>query len=137
MLSELGRVRGTLPIRRAAGAIIVGERAADWLGPVGFVGDLDQDGFDELVTATRQIGSGSRVYVFRGPVSGTHSAADADLVIEADVGANFDAVRGGRDLDGDRVPDLVLGATGSRPGGLVSAGSVFVVSGADVAAAMR
>jgi hypothetical protein len=139
VLSELRRVRGTLPIERAASAIIIGEEAGDQLTTTSYVGDWNQDGYDELVIgARRSFGAEGKVYIFLGPVSGNLAAADADLVLIGGdpYGVFGDEIRGGRDLDGDGVPDLLVGAMGSSSSGVDYSGSLFVFSGADLLAAM-
>jgi hypothetical protein len=138
VLSELRRVRGTLPLSKAATAIILGENPGDQLYSVGFVGDWNLDGFDELVVGARDPGGLGKVYVFLGPVSGTWSAAYADLILtDGDPWGVFgEELRGGRDLDGDGVPDLLVGAPGSSVSGLSASGSVYVFSGADLLAEM-
>jgi hypothetical protein len=89
---------------------------------VAAIGDGDDDGYADLVIGA---GAANRAYVVRGPIT-----ADLDLATDYDamltainghsgVGAE---VSGPGDLDGDSLPDIVIGETGP-------AFDVFVVAG--------
>jgi hypothetical protein len=76
--------------------------------------------------------------VFLGPVSGTISAADADLVLLPEVrddGLGY-KVGGAGDVDGDGVPDVWVASPGAWFGGQPDEGAVHVLSGALLLAAM-
>jgi hypothetical protein len=81
------------------------------------IGDLDDDGTGDLVVGgPRPPLNGTdtgRVYVFHGPVQGTLSVLQADAVLygEATNDAFGSSVDAGRDVDGDGVEDLVVGAS--------------------------
>ena len=120
-------------------ARIEGEGPGDELATVGFVGDLDGDGQDDLAVGARRntVGPG-RVYFFKGPVAGWSNAADADLILEGggpggSVGEEFRRVG---DLDGDGLPDLAIGAYLSEETG-TNAGSFYLFSGAVLRAALQ
>jgi hypothetical protein len=51
--------------------------------------------------------------VFFGPVSGTHVASDADVVLYGDSGGLSDVAAPG-DMNGDGVPDLFIGESGAQ-----------------------
>jgi len=130
----LGPVTGTVDLS-AADAKLVGETQYDWLGkPVSSAGDVNGDGFDDLlVGAAGQDEGGSdagAAYVVFGPVTGTVdlSAADAKLVGEvADDWAGWSVSSAG-DVNGDGFDDLVVGASGQDEGGQ-KAGAAYLVLG--------
>jgi len=100
------------------------EAFGDNLGVAVGGGDLDGDGTDDVVLGARgNDGAGiqaGRVYVFFGPVSGSHDAADADVVIS---GEEFDEL-GWRilveDFNGDAIDDLLIGAPNALGAGSFS-----------------
>lgn len=102
--------------------------ALDAVALVGPAGDLDEDGFADLVIGAEEVnGDGTDgVYVIYGPPPlGTHVATDiADATIE--IGGDGWNVRGTTDWDGDCQPDLVVGARWDTEGGSY-AGAVYVI----------
>jgi len=102
----------------AADARFLPERGYEWFGfSVAALGDANGDGaIDIAVGAPRDEHYGldypGKTYIFSAPFSGTISAADASLVIQGRgigdwAGAYMD---GGRDVDGDGNPDLLIAA---------------------------
>lgn len=94
--------------------------------------DVNQDGTDDFI-----IGASSSTI---GGMAGAgaaylYSGVDGSLIRQwQGQAANYylgSCVSGAGDLNGDNVPDLLIGATGTSPGGINSAGSVFAYSGAD------
>ena len=97
--------------------------------------DLDSDGASDLIIAAPgvQVGSDSsagEVYIFFGDIDGELTTADSDVTISGNVedqglGQSMDA---GGDIDGDGLPDLILGAPtdGSME---ENAGAVFIFTG--------
>ncbi len=74
-----------------------------------------------------------KLYLFTDPAAGEHSAGDADAVLigaAASDGTGY-AAAGGVDLDGDDVPDFVVGAPSDAEHG-TETGKVYVLSGADL-----
>ncbi|HME90586.1 MAG TPA: integrin alpha, partial [Myxococcaceae bacterium] len=62
-----------------------------------------------------------------------YSGATGALLYRLNGTARFDefaaSVAGGGDVNGDGIPDLVIGSPGASPNGRVGAGSAFVFSG--------
>jgi hypothetical protein len=83
-------------------------------------GDADDDGFDDLVVGAPGVDS---AYLFVGPLTGSHEVVDADatLTVSGSFGSSIAVVS---DVDGDAVPDIVVGAPDAG-----TSGSIFVVSG--------
>ena len=137
VLSELHRAEGDVPISAVAGAVIVGEEIGDQMASAGYIGDLNRDGFDDLLVGswTGGVGNNGAAYLFLGPVQGVLSAGDADLAI---YGSGDDEVfgaklRSARDLDGDGIADLLISAYSTDLHGFDSnSGLVYVFSGADL-----
>jgi hypothetical protein len=131
------RLNGTISLPQAA-ARLVGEEPDDRPG-VGMAGagDLDRDGFDDLVvgadledTGGLNAGAAYLLYGRRERLAGTVSLsmADAKLVGEAaGDSAGVDVSIGG-DLEDDGFDDLVVGASGHDAGGS-NAGAVYVFIG--------
>ncbi|MBC8330242.1 MAG: FG-GAP repeat protein [Planctomycetes bacterium] len=109
-----------------------GQASDDWLGySVSGAGDVDGDGFDDLIVGAHGADPGGlsaagSAYVYSG--------ATGSLIWQFDGQASFDAlgwsVSGAGDVDGDGFDDLIVGAHGADPGGLSAAGSAYVYSGA-------
>jgi FG-GAP repeat protein len=99
---------------------------------VAAAGDVNQDGFDDLIVGARLADPGGRTdagsaFVFSG--------ADGSLIYQwngASAQSNFGfAVSGAGDVNADGFDDLIVGAPRTNPGGNFDAGSVYVYSGAD------
>ncbi|RMH04190.1 MAG: hypothetical protein D6702_03660, partial [Planctomycetota bacterium] len=112
---------------------IDGAAAGDRFGwSLAAVGDVDGDGVDDLLVGAPQADPGGLAEAGAAEV---RSGADGSLILALagpEAGDLFGwSVAGPGDVDGDGVPDLLVGARGASPGGVVSAGSVLLHSGAD------
>jgi hypothetical protein len=98
----------------SADAIISGG-AFDELGrAVAAAGDINDDGFDDILLGTDLGGAADegRAFLFHGPISGHHTAASANAIITGtfaneSLGAS---VAPAGDVDGDGRDDIVVGA---------------------------
>ncbi len=120
------------------GFVIDGATSGDFSGrAVHHIGDLDGDGLDELVVGARQASNAAgRIYVVFGKATGNTinlvSLADDGhgFVLHGDKDGDFagSAIAGVGDVDGDGVPDLMIGAPNASPTG-VNSGIAYVVMG--------
>lgn len=98
--------------------MLVGVAKEDLAGDnVAGVGDLNDDGYGDLAIgargAFRSVLSGGEVYVFFGPVGTRTSLSEADAIVYGHVaGLNASPVAGDEDVDGDGLPDLLIGGWG-------------------------
>jgi hypothetical protein len=118
-------------------AILLGDESGDDAGR-GLAGkDLDGDGYSDLmVGAPEHDGSAGAAYVLFGPVSGTSSLADADVVVPGEgAGDEAGAVLATGDVDGDGRGDLLVGGDGDDDGGS-GAGAVWVIADPAAGASM-
>ncbi len=123
---------GVIPLTDAD-LTLLGEAAGSKAGAsVAGVGDVDGDGFDDLLIGAPGDGirftHGGSAHLVLGPLEGTYSLADADATY---VGEHYAALAGAHvaaagDLDGDGLPELLVGALGSDDAGPY-AGASYVV----------
>jgi len=111
-------------------------------------GDVNGDGLDDVVVGAPEASPGGRsrageTYVVfgRDTAAGGFPAAIQLADLDGNTGFRLDGVDAddlsGRcvapagDVNGDGVDDLIVGAVAADPGGLVNAGSIYVVFGRD------
>ena len=124
----------------AADAKLLGEAETDHLAysrGLASAGDVDGDGFDDLLVGARYNDEGGpnagAAYLVTGPVQGTVSLSNAEAKL---LGENENDVAGysvstAGDQNGDGLPDLLVGAYGYDTTG-TNAGIVYVVYGPDI-----
>ncbi|MDP2311522.1 MAG: Ig-like domain-containing protein [Pseudomonadota bacterium] len=115
-----------------APAKLVGEDAEDWFGEGVAVGDVNDDGWPDLIVSADAEDDGGTdagaVYFFFGP---TFTDTDASLAGAKWIGEQADdSVRtlDVGDFDGDGASDLMVGAHAEDTGGS-AAGAVYLLSG--------
>ncbi len=95
-------------------------------------GDIDGDGREDLLIgeawADTANGAGSGRFTIRSGADGSLIREILGLAAGEGLGAR---VSGGRDWDGDGIPDHAVTASDSSAGGVSTTGAVFVYSGAD------
>jgi len=109
-----------------------GQEAFEYLGrSVAGAGDVDGDGFDDLIVGAHDASPNG---IFNAGSAFVFSGATGAQVFRFDGQANYEglgnAVAGAGDVDGDGFDDLLIGDSGASPNGLYRAGSTFVFSGA-------
>jgi hypothetical protein len=97
-----------------ADAIISGAAFAELGRAVAPAGDLNGDGFDDILLGTDIAGSSfqGQAFLFNGPLSGERTAASADAIITGSFSNESfgESVASAGDLNGDGINDLIFGA---------------------------
>ncbi len=92
-------------------------------------GDVDGDGFADLVIGAQEAGDGGEAYLVLGPVSGTLDLADADTTWSGASGDQLaSSVAAAGDLDGDGSRDVLVAAERADDE-VLDGGAVYVVTG--------
>jgi len=130
----LGSPSGTSSLSDA-NAKLTGEYDSDYAGrSVSGAGDVDGDGFDDLIIGAYGEDSGGSdagsTYLILGPTSGQSSLSTADAKLTGEYTsdkAGYSVSEAG-DVNGDGLDDLIIGAYGEDSGGS-SAGSAYLILG--------
>ncbi|MFH1464363.1 MAG: MopE-related protein [Pseudomonadota bacterium] len=113
-------------------AVLLSAGSSTWAGRGAALGDVTGDGLaDALVGADNESGGKGRVYIANGPhLSDLSLTRDADGILTGTVSASYTGrvVRGGQDLDGDGIGDI-LAAGPYASVAAVACGVVYVVHG--------
>ncbi|MCB9763074.1 MAG: FG-GAP repeat protein [Alphaproteobacteria bacterium] len=126
----LGPLAGDMALS-AAVAKLTGVAEDDRAGQtVAAAGDVDRDGRADVLVGAPLEGSGDRgsAYLLYGPVSGTASLADADVVLTGAASADQAgyALSGAGDVNGDGAGDLLIGGY-KHAGDDTNSGAAWVV----------
>ena len=109
----LGPLLGTIT-PTSAQATIVGASSSSY-GPgfsLGRLGDLNNDGFDDIGITPSQATDTFGIYLFYGPINGTIQMGFADAILANPSSGyllQFPTIAGAGDLDGDGLGDIVYG----------------------------
>ncbi len=118
----LGPVTGTVSLA-AADATFTGEHLSARAGDcVAAGGDVDDDGYDDMLISSPGGAGHPSIYVMSGAKAGTASLSTANAAIRADSSADASesSVASAGDVDGDGISDLILlPVSGSRAAYLV------------------
>ncbi len=119
-------------------ASFLGEHSGDWSGyPVSGAGDLNSDGYDDLIIGARFNDEGGyragQTYIILGRVSGwimdmRLACADVSFIGEAASDHSGYDISGAGDVNGDGFDDILIGAGYNDEGGL-EAGQTYLISG--------
>ncbi|MDQ3126128.1 MAG: Ig-like domain-containing protein, partial [Pseudomonadota bacterium] len=128
----------------ATGVTFRGGAAGDGLGfAVSSAGDINGDGFDDLILGAREANGGGDLdagssYVVFGRAGGFTAGIDvagltgangfAILGADASDRSGYSVAAAG-DVNGDGIDDLIIGAPQGDPGGRANAGEAYVVFG--------
>jgi hypothetical protein len=97
---------------------------------VSSAGDVNGDGFGDLVVGAIYGGTGGNAHVFLGSASGLTAAPATSLIGPDGTSSNFgSAVTGIGDINADGYGDIAVGSNAASVGGMAYAGRVYVFPG--------
>ncbi|NQU17180.1 MAG: FG-GAP repeat protein, partial [Candidatus Saganbacteria bacterium] len=110
-----------------------GAAAGDLLGSgVSSAGDINQDGYDDFIVGAYRASPGGKSQAGSAYI---YSGIDGSIIYQKDgenAGDNFGVSSSSLgDINSDGIPDFIVAAYWSDPGGISNAGSAYVYSGAD------
>jgi len=121
-----------------ADASFIGEAGSDASGStISGVGDVNNDGFDDLLIGAYQNDEGGegagQTYLILGKAAGWSmdtdlSSADASFIGESSFDLSGSAISGAGDVNGDGFDDLLIGAHNNSEGGS-SSGQTYLIFG--------
>ena len=95
-------------------------------------GDIDDDGYDDVLVGAHQSGGPGQTYILMGGPSGipSMSLASADAIISGEGSQDHagEHLAGGGDVDGDGYDDILIGSSSNDEGG-TDAGAVYLLLG--------
>ena len=129
-----GPVWGQVASYEAQSARIVGPHIWAEVYKVDGAGDVDGDGFDDLIIGGDYVDGDAgenqgAAWLLYGPVCGNYDlATDADVAFTSEDAADYlgVSVRGGGDITGDALDDVLIGA---RYAGKGDVGTLFILPG--------
>ncbi|MXP27195.1 hypothetical protein GRI39_14340, partial [Altererythrobacter indicus] len=134
---------GTIDLANSLSAVqgfqITGDASGDRLGwSVSSAGDINGDGYDDVIVGAYEVDDGGAAYVIFGKASGFGtinlntglSAADGFTITGAAAGDNLGySVSSAGDVNGDGYDDLIVGARYGDDEGDDNAGAAYVIFG--------
>jgi hypothetical protein len=101
-----------------------GENDGDGFGAVAPAGDVNGDGYADVVIGASSYPSPSKIYVYHGSTVGLQATLAFSATGESD-GDRFGAMASGGDIDGDGFADVIIGAPNYADG----QGKIYIYHG--------